>query len=175
MLGSDDVRSEHKGGRLLLEAMNQLPAELRRKTTCLVMGRSGKEFVNGLDMKCVAMGYTASDQFKAAAYSAADVFLHPTRADTFSLVCQESIACGTPVVAFNVGGVSELVRPNETGILAGKGDTTAFARATEELLTNEDRRRVLGEGGRKLAMKEFRLETQVERVAGIYREAVARE
>ena len=42
-------------------------------------------------------------------YSAADVFINPTREDTFPTVNIESIACGTPVIAFNTGGCPEII------------------------------------------------------------------
>jgi len=47
-----------------------------------------------------------------------DLFIFPTRADNLPLVLQESMACGTPMVSFKVGGVPDLVRPGITGYLA---------------------------------------------------------
>lgn len=51
---------------------------------------------------------------KAIAYSAADLFLLPTRADNLPLILQESMACGTPMLSFKVGGVPDLARPGLT-------------------------------------------------------------
>jgi glycosyltransferase involved in cell wall biosynthesis len=63
---------------------------------------------------------------KAIAYSAADLFLFPTRADNLPLVLQESMACGTPMISFKVGGVPDLVRPGITGYLANPEDIKDF-------------------------------------------------
>ena len=66
---------------------------------------------------------------------AADLYVHPSRADTFPNGVLEALACGTPVVASRVGGIPEQVR-NETGILVEPGDPAALAAAIESLLAD---------------------------------------
>ena len=70
---------------------------------------------------------------------AADLYVHPSRADTFPNGVLEALACGTPVVASRVGGIPEQVR-NETGILVEPGDPAALAAAIESLLADPSRR-----------------------------------
>ena len=55
---------------------------------------------------------------KAMVYSAADLYVTPSRAESFGQTILESLSCGTPVVAFNLGPIPELVRPEITGYLA---------------------------------------------------------
>jgi glycosyltransferase involved in cell wall biosynthesis len=50
-------------------------------------------------------------------FSAADIFLYPTRADSFGLVIAESLACGCPVITFDVGATSELVQDGKSGYI----------------------------------------------------------
>ena len=74
-------------------------------------------------------------------YSAADLVWHPSRADTSSLVSMEAMACGTPVVAAEVGGVPEVVgrdSPYSTGVLIPPDDPEALARETDLLFDSPD-------------------------------------
>lgn len=70
-------------------------------------------------------------------YTAADVCVIPSHYEPFGLVAIEAMACGTPVVASDVGGLRFTVVPEETGLLAPPQDTVAFAEAIERILTDE--------------------------------------
>jgi D-inositol-3-phosphate glycosyltransferase len=69
-------------------------------------------------------------------YRAADVVLVPSRSESFGLVALEAGACGTPVVASAVGGLTTLVDDGVTGFLVERRDVAAFADAAAEILTN---------------------------------------
>ncbi|MGZ9190101.1 MAG: glycosyltransferase, partial [Nitrospira sp.] len=88
-------------------------------------------------------------------YCAADLFVSPTRADALPLVLMEAMACGTPLVAFDVGGVPDLVRPGVTGSLARPEDSGDLAHAIAELLGDESRRRTFGDNCRAIALAEY--------------------
>ncbi len=75
----------------------------------------------------------------AAEYAAADVFVFPSRTDTFGLVMLEAMACGVPVISSNAGGLPEINIHNLTGFLADVGDVDAMAAHTVYLLENEER------------------------------------
>jgi D-inositol-3-phosphate glycosyltransferase len=72
----------------------------------------------------------------AAVYRAADVLLVPSRSESFGLVALEAQACGTPVVAADVGGLRDIVRAGG-GALVGDHDPAAFARAVLPYLTDQ--------------------------------------
>jgi D-inositol-3-phosphate glycosyltransferase len=67
-------------------------------------------------------------------YAAADVLVMPSHYESFGMVVLEAMACGTPVVASQVGGMASTVVPGGTGFLAPVGDARAFAQAIAELL-----------------------------------------
>lgn len=89
----------------------------------------------------------------ACYFQAADVYLHAASADTFPRSVLEALACGTPVVATNVGGIPEQLRSlgistssvqdRPTGILVAPGDSESMASAIEKLLTDEPLRQTL--------------------------------
>lgn len=70
-------------------------------------------------------------------YTAADICVIPSHYEPFGLVAIEAMACGTPVVASNVGGLKFTVIPEETGLLVPPQDYTAFAAAIDRILSDE--------------------------------------
>jgi L-malate glycosyltransferase len=98
-----------------------------------------------------------------------DVFLLPSQTESFGLAALEAMACGVPVVASDVGGVSEVVADGETGFLAAVGDVAGMARHARRLLTDEDLRRRMAHAARHLAATQFRLAPAVDRYEATYR------
>ncbi len=95
-------------------------------------------------------------------YQAADVYLHPSRADTFPNVVLEALACGTPVVATAVGGIPEQIDDGVTGFLVPPGDSEAMAARVAQLLRDANMRRRLGENAADHARQRFSLDSQVD-------------
>ena len=62
----------------------------------------------------------SSSSIRAACYSAADVFVFPSRTDTFGLVNIEAMACGVPVAAYPVQGPGDIIGPDERGVHGGR-------------------------------------------------------
>jgi D-inositol-3-phosphate glycosyltransferase len=69
-------------------------------------------------------------------YTAADVCVIPSHYEPFGLVAIEAMACGTPVIASNVGGLKFTVVPDKTGLLVTPQDVSGFATAMEEVLSS---------------------------------------
>lgn len=77
-------------------------------------------------------------------YAAADCLVMPSHYESFGMVALEAMACGTPVIASDVGGLSQLVRHNRTGLRVPSKDAQALANAAHRLLTDEAHRRAMG-------------------------------
>jgi glycosyltransferase involved in cell wall biosynthesis len=107
-------------------------------------------------------------------YQRAAVFVLPSFDEAFPVVNLEALSCETPVVATNVGGVSEVVRDGENGILVPPNDATRLAEAIQHLLDNKDIRINFGRDGRKWVVKHFSSEVIVRRLYGIYKEMLDR-
>lgn len=71
----------------------------------------------------------------AEIYSAADLFVNPTREDNYPTVNMEAIACGTPVLTFQTGGSAEIISP-QTGLAVPKNDIDALERSIREIRAN---------------------------------------
>jgi glycosyltransferase involved in cell wall biosynthesis len=123
-------------------------------------------------MKVFSFGYLNSDRLKSIAYSAADLFIFPTRADNLPLVLQESMACGTPMVSFKIGGVPDLVRPGITGYLALPEDTQDFCDGIVKLLEDEPLRKKMSENCRDIALKEYSLDLQAQQYMQLYQQVL---
>ncbi len=102
-----------------------------------------------------------------ALYHAADVFVLPTDGDVHSIASIEAMAAGLPVVATDVGAVSEVVRDGETGFLVPPGDERALTRALSEIVGNEALRLDMGERGRQRASERFDAEKNGRRLLSI--------
>jgi D-inositol-3-phosphate glycosyltransferase len=104
-------------------------------------------------------------------YSAADVCVVPSFYESFGLVALEAMACGTPVVASRVGGLTGTVRDGETGYLIPWRCPEPFAERIELLLGNEELRSAFGRSARE-AVERYRWGNVAEAVLTIYREAI---
>ena len=104
-------------------------------------------------------------------YSAADVCVVPSFYESFGLVALEAMACGTPVVASRVGGLTATVRDGETGYLIPWRCPEPFAERIELLLGNEQLRRAFGASARE-TVERFRWANVAEAVLGLYAELI---
>jgi len=156
----------------LVKALLNLPASLKNELVLLTMGEGGETFAKAVAMNALHLGYVSSDHLKSIAFSAADLFLFPTRADNSPVVLQESMACGTPMVSFDVGGVPELVLPAVTGYLAKPEDDRDFSKGILNLLEDETLRHEMGRRCREIALQEFSLGLQARKYIELYRQAL---
>lgn len=168
MFGAQNLQDTRKGGDLLLQALNLLPQSLHSELMLLTLGSGGEKITKELGLPTLSLGYVSSDRLKSIAYSAADLFLFPTRADNLPLVLQESLACGTPMVSFNVGGVSELVRPHITGYLAQPENPRDFCHGILQLLEDQEQLSKMRQQCREIALAEYNLDVQAQRYINIY-------
>jgi glycosyltransferase involved in cell wall biosynthesis len=172
MFAAPNLKHFWKGGDLLLKALQSLPASLKAETVLLLLGNGGDAIAETAGIETVDLGYVSNDRLKAIAYSAADLFVSPTRAEAFGLVLLESIACGTPVVSFAVGGVPDLARPGITGYLAEPENPQDLCNGVVELLEDESTRHLLSKQCRAVAIKEYNFELHLQRYIDLYRQVL---
>lgn len=174
MFVAQNLSDSRKGGYLLLNALNNLPESLKKETVLITLGEGGETIGDTVGIPVITLGYVSGDRLKSIAYSAADLFIFPTRADNLPLVLQESMACGTPMVSFNIGGVPELVRPGVTGYLAEPDNAQDFRDKIIELLEDTQLRKKMSQNCREIAVKEYPIELQAQKYIELYHQILGK-
>jgi hypothetical protein len=106
-----------------------------------------------------------------ALYAAADVYVWPSVREAYGMALLEAQASGLPAVAGNVGGVGDILRDGETGLLVEEGDADAFADALRALLTDPARRERMGARAREIVARDHSLECAAETLDRVLRDA----
>jgi glycosyltransferase involved in cell wall biosynthesis len=126
----------------------------------------------GLSARVTWHGALPQDQLPAF-YRRATALVVPSVDEGLGLVAVEAQLCGTPVVAFASGGLTDVVQHDKTGILVTDIDAGALAAALSSVLSRYDRGASLGAAGRLHALATFAPESVARRYADIYRSAIA--
>lgn len=166
------LKNKAKGGDLMLAALDLLPPRIRNRTLLLLLGERGDEFAQACGIESRALGYVHDDEKKAIMYAAADVTVQPSRAENQSLVILESMAGGVPVVAFDTGGMGEIVRAGPGGILAEHENVEQFAQGIATILDHKSVARELGAGGRQSVVENYSLDLHCQRYIDLFQERI---
>ena len=122
LIAAQNWEERRKGGLYLCEALQRLNTPIH----LVVMGE-GQLPQLGAHVRVQTLGYIDHERTKVLAYNAADFFVHPAPVDNLPNVVLESLACGTPVAGFPVGGVPDMVRPGISGWLASELSANALS------------------------------------------------
>jgi len=153
------------GGGLLAEALREVN---ERPLTLVAMG-GGVLGVEVEGVRTVTLGYVEEERQRVLAYNAADVLVHPAPMGNLPNVIIEAMACGTPAVAFDVGGHAEAIAHGETGWLAQESTATGLAEAVQEATVRVRDGNTMREACRARAVKCFGDEVQAERYVNLFR------
>lgn len=107
-------------------------------------------------------------------YSAAEVLVMPSHYESFGMVALEAMACGTPVVVSQVGGLAFLVQDGITGYAVPNGDPTLLADRLQQIILNPDLRHKLGEQAAAYA-QQYAWGQIVQKMIGVYREELQKQ
>lgn len=160
-----NLNERRKGGKILIEALQKVQT---RPLTLIIMGQ--KEIgIKDRDIHLYPLGYVNNERMKTLAYNAADLFVHPAPVDNLPNTVMESIACGTPVVGFAIGGVSDMVRPEKTGWLVKKVSPEALATMIDTALADIRQGLNLRDSCRNVAEAEYSSELQAQRYLNLFK------
>ena len=164
---AQSVENRRKGFGLLAEALGSLEDV---DGLFLVSVGKGEPAIEGA-IPSRHLGEIRSDEEMAGVYGLADVFCVPSVQDNLPATVLESLACGTPVAGFAVGGIPDMVRPSETGELAEESSGEALAAAIRRVLENGSSS--LRDRCRATAVREYALDVQAARYQALYEELLA--
>lgn len=167
----DATNDSRKGFHYLQPALQELSKSgWKDKFEVVIFGASQPENPPDLGFKTHYLGHIHDDISLATVYSAADVMLVPSLQESFGQTASESLACGTPVVAFNSTGLKDIVDHQQNGYLAKPYEVDDFAKGIAWVLENEQRSEKLSFYARKKAEQEFTLELQARRYSALFQE-----
>lgn len=164
---ADSTRNHRKGFDCLQGALSGFDQD---NVTLISIG--GHEPELKASTPHIHLGRVQSDILLSVFYSLADLFVIPSRQDNLPNTVLESMACGTPVVGFDTGGISDMVRPGETGWLAEVGNTRALRAAITEGLSNDTERHRMSTRCREIVETEYPLKIQAQRYRALYNQMI---
>lgn len=170
---------KQKGHEVWLETARDVVAELP-ETFFIVVGREKETgYQDELERRAATLGIADNVRFVGFQpdpypYLASfDIFLMASEFEGFPISLVEAMAMGRPVVATDVGGVTEALGPERAGLTAPAGDHRSLAAHVIALLGDEKARLQLGTRAKNRVSTEFTIEHMVERVEGLYDELLA--
>ncbi len=98
-----------------------------------------------------------------------DIVVHPAIMEGLGVSLLQASACEVPVIASQVGGIPEIIRHRENGILIEPGDWRGFYRAVKMLIENEKLRKDMGKKGREIVKRNFSIASMVDRYIQVYK------
>jgi glycosyltransferase involved in cell wall biosynthesis len=160
LFGADAIFNQRKGLIHLLRALRELArARPDLPITLGAFGATPGADFSALGFRVKEFGFVTDPEALAGIYSMADAFVLPSEQDNLPNVMLEAMACGLPVVGFDMGGAPDVVTPGVNGFLAAPGDVAGLV---EGLCWAMARRgdRDLRRGCRRLALERYPLQRQ---------------
>ena len=160
---------KRKGNQFLVQALEKMSqAGWGSKTELIVIGASMPENPPDLGMKVHYMGYLHDEISQVLLYSAADAVVAPSMQENLSNTVMESLACGTPVVAFNIGGMPDMIDHQINGYLATPFESNDLADGMMWVLENKDRHDMLSQCARQTVVERYTLKAVANRYLALY-------
>jgi glycosyltransferase involved in cell wall biosynthesis len=135
----NSMHDTRKGAHLLVDALTRLEGKVPADDLVfLVFGAKESPELEKVPFKVVNLGFIREKSELAKYYAASTAFVLPSLEDNLPNTVLESLACGTPVVAFNIGGISDMIDHEQNGLLVEETDTKKLADALERMVKMPD-------------------------------------
>src|SRR5271165_3038276 len=147
----------HKGTSYLLESLSLLKERAgieADQVELVIFGNRNTEDLPDFAFKATFLGTINDDEKLASCYAAADAFLIPSLEDNLPYTVMESLACGTPVIAFTTGGIPDMVQHEYNGYLAIYRSAESFADGMEWIIKHPQKEK-LQRQARQAVMNNF--------------------
>ena len=160
---------KRKGFPYLVSALKQLSAtDPSMKPECVIFGSTDRMPIEIPGHRVHNLGKVPGEERLALVYSAADVFVAPSEQENLANTVMESMSCGTPVVAFNVGGMPDMIEHKCNGYLAKPFGCQDLADGISWILKNEKQHKLLSESARKKLLENYESKHIARRYLNLY-------
>lgn len=171
VLFSELSADKRKGNHLLVPALKKMAlAGWGEKLELVVIGASEPDKPPDLGMKVHYVGRMHDEISQVMLYSAADITVAPSVQENLSNTVMESLSCGTPVVAFNIGGMPDMIDHQRSGYLATPFESDDLATGLMWSLENKARHDMLSQHARKTVLERYPLKTVANRYLALYQD-----
>ena len=169
LFGAMNANDERKGFRYLIEALNILKTISRNlEIELAVFGKLDESVSTKIPYKVNQLGKLKREDEIVSAYNSADIFVAPSLEDNLPNTIMESMSCGTPVVAFNAGGIPDMIDNNRNGILAELKSSDELAKGLCKVLSENELRKKMSEESRGKVLKYFNPQVVASKYKDLY-------
>jgi glycosyltransferase involved in cell wall biosynthesis len=160
------VNDERKGLRYLYDAIHAM----KNKPFILTWGKNNPPSIEGVSG--LHLGNIENERMMTAAYNAADLLVVPSIQDNLPNVILESMSCGLPVVAFDSGGISDMVINENTGLLCKTGSSHSLSKCIQRLIQDDVLRNHCALMGPKVVKNKFSMELNARNYINLYQSLI---
>jgi glycosyltransferase involved in cell wall biosynthesis len=162
---------KRKGFHLLQNALHKFTQlDARRNTEVIVFGHTEQETFADFGLKVHYFGQLHDEVSIKLLNGAADAFVAPSIQENLSNMVVEALACGVPCIAFDIGGMPDMIEHKKNGYLAQAYDSEDLAHGIFWVLTDKDRLKKLSKAARQKAVNEFSIGLIANRYRKLYEE-----
>jgi glycosyltransferase involved in cell wall biosynthesis len=169
LFGASYANDPRKGFQCLKSALQRLSSQQHNQSVeVVIFGGSVPEVSTAIGLKVHSLGKLRDDTTLALAYAAADVFVVPSLQDNLPNTVMEALACGTPCVGFNIGGMPDMIEHQQNGYLAQPYETEDLAQGIAWVLEDQKRGDRLSQRARAKVEQAFTLQHQAAQYFELY-------
>ena len=167
LFGSIKITDERKGAQYMIDACNvlaqQYPAEILKQITLVIFGKNTGQLKPLFPFNVHCLEYISNIEDIVALYNSADVLVVPSLEDNLPNTIMEALACGTPCIGFNTGGIPEMIDHKENGYISeyksindlAKGINWVLFESDYEQLSLNSRQKVIDSYSEKIVAKQY--------------------
>jgi len=158
---ASDLNNEKKGAKYFFDSLKYID----KKYNILIVGNKLKKY--NVKSNIYQLGYIYDQEKLAKLYSASNIYCITSLDENFPTTVLESLSCGTPVVGFDVGGISEQVN-DACGFVVPSKNEKELAKKIEILIKNDNLRNKMSDNCRKKALKKYSIKRMLKSYIKLY-------
>ncbi len=171
-----ELTNERKGLKYLISALKIISKnqpEYLENTNIVILGLTAGMDLSEIPFQVHILGKITDENKLVACYNAADIYVAPSIQDNLPNTVVESLSCGTPVVAFNTGGMPDMIEHLKNGYLAKLKSPEDLAVGIVTVLSDSELLLKMKQKCREIAIEKFTEETIADQYSAFYNELLA--